>query len=167
MSAAAGSPNRRRWWVAGSLVVAALGLVVVQGLGEATLYFRTADEAVAQRKSLEGRRFRIEGDVVGQSVATTDGGVDFLIASKGVEVPVRHRGDPPEMFNKGIPVVLEGRFDGNYFASDRMLVKHSETYIAENPDRVAPVSARSPGPDVTVDQRVDDAAPLRADPPVR
>ena len=33
-------------------------------------------------------------------------------------------------------MVLEGRFVGEGFASDRILVKHSETYVAENPDRV-------------------------------
>jgi cytochrome c-type biogenesis protein CcmE len=32
--------------------------------------------------------------------------------------------------------VLEGRFSGEHFASDRILVKHSETYEAEHPDRV-------------------------------
>jgi cytochrome c-type biogenesis protein CcmE len=55
-----------------------------------------------------------------------------------VEVPVLHHGDPPEMFKPGIPVVLEGQFQGgtDTFSSDRILVKHSETYIAENPDRV-------------------------------
>jgi cytochrome c-type biogenesis protein CcmE len=40
------------------------------------------------------------------------------------------------MFKPGIPVVLEGRFTGDVFTSDRILVKHSETYIARNPERV-------------------------------
>lgn len=136
---------RRRLWLAGLLVAGALGLLLVQGLGEATLYFRTADEAVAQRKVLGDRRFRIEGDVVDGSVAQISGGVAFVLTHKGVEVPVRHRGDPPELFQPGIPVVLEGRFRGDSFASDRMLVKHSETYVAENPERVRPAPPE-PGP---------------------
>ena len=128
--------SRRRLWVAGGLVLAALGFLLVQGLGNATLYFRTADEAAAQREALGDRRFRIEGDVVAGSVRTEPGGVAFNITANGVEVAVQHEGDPPELFQPGIPVVLEGSFDDTVFRSDRMLVKHSETYVAENPERV-------------------------------
>ncbi len=114
----------------------ALGFLIVRGLGDATVYFRTADEAVAQRASLGDRRIRIEGDVVAGSVQEVSGTVDFRITSKGVEVPVVHHGDPPELFKPGIPVVLEGRFQGEQFSSDRILVKHSETYVADHPERV-------------------------------
>lgn len=128
--------TRRRLWLAGLVVLGALGFLVFQGLGNATLYFRTADEAVAQRSELGDRRFRIEGDVVDGSVQKVGNDVSFTLTSKSVEVPVRHQGDPPELFKPGIPVVLEGRFQGDVFSSDRILVRHSETYVAENPDRV-------------------------------
>ncbi len=128
--------TRGRLWIAGVVVVAALGFLVLQGLGNATLYFRTADEAVAQRAELGDRRFRIEGDVVDGSVRQVGNDVSFILTSKNVEVPVRHKGDPPELFRPGIPVVLEGRFQGDYFSSDRIMVRHSETYVAENPERV-------------------------------
>ena len=132
--------SRRRLWLAGVVVLAALGFLVFQGLGNATLYFRTADEAVAQRSELGDRRFRIEGDVVDGSVRQDGNNVSFTLTSKSVEVPVVHKGDPPELFRPGIPVVLEGRFQDDHFSSDRMLVKHSETYVAENPERVTPSS---------------------------
>ena len=130
--------SRRRLWLAGVVVLAALGFLVFQGLGNATLYFRTADEAVAQRSELGERRFRIEGDVVDGSVRQEGNDVSFTLTSKSVEVPIRHKGDPPELFRPGIPVVLEGRFQGDHFSSDRIMVRHSETYVAENPERVTP-----------------------------
>ncbi|HEX6596995.1 MAG TPA: cytochrome c maturation protein CcmE [Acidimicrobiales bacterium] len=126
----------RRLWIAGAVVLAALGFLVFKGLGSATVYFRTADEAVAQRESLGDRRFRIQGTVVAGSVRTVGDDVGFDIESNGVTVPIVHQGDPPELFQPGIPVVLEGRFRGEQFSSDRILVKHSETYVAENPERV-------------------------------
>lgn len=132
--------TRRRLWLAGVVVLAALGFLVFQGLGNATLYFRTADEAVAQREQLGDRRFRIEGDVVDGSVRQVGNDVSFTLVKNSVQVPVQHKGDPPELFRPGIPVVLEGRFQGDHFASDRILVKHSETYVAENPDRVKTTS---------------------------
>jgi len=132
--------QRRRLWLAGSIVVAALGFLVFQGLGNATVYFRTADEAVAQRSTLGTRRFRLEGIVVSGSVSESRGDVAFRVANNGVEVPVVHRGDPPEMFKPDVAVVLEGHFQGQAFASDRILVKHSENYVADHPERVSTTS---------------------------
>ncbi len=131
--------HRRRYVVVGVVVAAALGFLLVRGLGNATLYFRTADEAVAQRQQLDGRRFRIEGTVVAGSVQQVANQVAFKIENKGVVVPVDHQGDPPELFKPGIPVVLEGHFVGETFASDRIMVKHSEDYIAKHPSRVTTV----------------------------
>ena len=140
MAVGAAPPVRRtskaRVVVGAVIVLGALGFLLLR-LGDATVYFRTADEAVAQRDQLGDRRFRIEGVVMAGSVRQSDGGVDFRIEENGVEVPVRHTGDPPELFQPDIPVVLEGRFtDGSdVFASDRIMVKHSETYQEENPER--------------------------------
>jgi cytochrome c-type biogenesis protein CcmE len=114
------------------VLIAVMGVLVYKGLSEATLYFRTADEAVAQKSSLGTRRFRMEGTVVAQPAerGTT---VEFDVRNKGVTVPVHHTGSPPEMFRPGIPVVLEGHWDpsGRFFASDHILVKHDEKYESE------------------------------------
>ncbi|MDZ7678386.1 MAG: cytochrome c maturation protein CcmE [Acidimicrobiales bacterium] len=135
------------------LIVVALVAVVMMGLGDAAVFFRNADEAVAQRAELGDRRFRIQGLVDGDTVTDTTRGVDFVITHNGVEVTVAHEGDPPDLFQPGIPVVLEGRWarvdapdlvapvdalptdDGWYFASDRFFVKHTEVYAEEHPER--------------------------------
>lgn len=130
--------SRRRVWIVLAVVLAALGYLAWQGIDSATLYFYNADEAVARRDDLGDRRFRVQGTVEPGSVAERGGAVDFTIAFAGATVPVHHVGDPPELFQPGIPVVLEGRWEGETFASDRMMVKHSSEYKAENPDRVDP-----------------------------
>jgi cytochrome c-type biogenesis protein CcmE len=120
------------------LIVAAIGFVLFQGLNNAALYYRNADEAVAQRASLGTRRFRVQGTVQ-QGVQKVGQEVDFVIAFNDASIEVHHQGDPPDLFQPGLPVVLEGHWseDGTYFASDRILVKHSEDYKAQNPDRVS------------------------------
>ena len=132
--------RRRKPWVYGVLVLVlvGLGVVVYQGLTSASLYFYNADEAVAQRTDLGDKRFRLQGTVLGDSVDPTDQGVDFTVAYNGVEVAVRHAGDPPELFQPGIPVVVEGRWDtsGDFFRSDTIRVKHSEQYEADNKGRL-------------------------------
>lgn len=127
--------GRRRLAIAAAVVLGALGFLVARGLGDAAVYFRTADEAVAQKAELGDRRFRLEGVVV-PGVRTAGDAVDFAVEESGVRVDVTHRGDPPELFKADIPVVLEGRWEGDRFASDRIMVKHSAEYRAENPERV-------------------------------
>jgi cytochrome c-type biogenesis protein CcmE len=120
-----------------ALIVVAIGFVLFQGLNNAALYYRNADEAIAQKQSLGTRRFRVQG-IVQPGVNKAGQEVDFAIAFNNATVNVKHTGDPPDLFQAGLPVVLEGHWsdDGSYFASDRILVKHSEEYKAENPDRV-------------------------------
>ena len=121
-----------------AVVLVGLAVVVYQGLTSASLYFYNADEAVAQRADLGDRRFRLQGTVLGDSVEPTESGVNFTVAFDGVPVDVHHEGDPPELFQPGIPVVLEGRWDpsGDFFASDTIRVKHSEQYQADNSGRL-------------------------------
>lgn len=119
-----------------AVVVAAIAFLAVKGLGDATVYFKTADEAVAERETLGDRRFRIEGAVVTDSVRQSGDQVEFDIINAGEVVHVRHAGDPPELFKPGIPVVLEGRWQGSHYASDRIMVKHTSEYREQNPERV-------------------------------
>ncbi|MPY96155.1 MAG: hypothetical protein GEV08_24755 [Acidimicrobiia bacterium] len=118
------------------LVVAALAFVLVRGLGDATLFFYNVDEAVAKRDTLDEQRFRLQGNVVDDSVTRTGAGANFVLTFNGVEADVRHQGDLPQLFQPGIPVVLEGQWRGERYESDRVLVKHTEVYTAEHPDRV-------------------------------
>ena len=141
-SGAGGAPSpprprriRRRWLplVVLAIVVVGLGALVYKGLSDATLYFRNADEAVAQRDDLGTKRFRLQGTVVGEP--ETDGdSVTFAVAYNSVEVDVAHTGTPPDMFRPGIPVVLEGHWsaEGTVFESDRMLIKHDESYESKD-----------------------------------
>jgi cytochrome c-type biogenesis protein CcmE len=129
------SNQRGRLVIVGLVIAGAIGFLLWQGLGNATVYFKTADEAVREKETLGTRRFRVEGVVLDDVVQSGDA-VRFTIEEKGAKVAVRHQGDPPELFRPGIPVVLEGHWQGDAFASDRILVKHTSEYRAEHPDRV-------------------------------
>jgi cytochrome c-type biogenesis protein CcmE len=123
------------------LIVVAIGFVLFQGLNNAALYYRNADEAVAQKPSLGTRRFRVQGNVL--PFDKTARPVVFDIEFNDVKVHVQHQGDPPELFQEGLPVVLEGRWsdDQQTFLSDRILVRHSEEYKDENPDHFSSTNA--------------------------
>jgi cytochrome c-type biogenesis protein CcmE len=154
----AAPPIRRRRWLPialVALVVVAIGALLVKTLGDATLFFKNVDEAVAERDSLGDRRFQLQGTVVPGTIARSelDGrpAVAFSISFNGVATDVMHVGNPPELFKEGEAVVLEGHWtegvpatgaldggvrDGWYFSSDRMLAKHDSSYEADNGDRI-------------------------------
>ena len=135
--------GRRRRWTAALIVAGvavAVALLVNNLLGDAALFFYNADEAVERRDDLGSQRFRIQGTPLGEAAETFEDDrpvLAFAIAFEDAVVDVVHTGDPPELFQPGVPVVLEGAWtagsgpaavDGWHFASDRMLVKHDNDY---------------------------------------
>ena len=121
-----------------ALVAGAVAFLLVKGLGDATVFFRNADEAVADRDDLGTKRFRLQG-TVGERVGTAGDAVRFEVEYRCVSVQVVHEGDPPELFKPGIPVVLEGSFEAppsDVYRSDRIFVKHTSEYREEEADRL-------------------------------
>lgn len=133
------SAQRHRLAVVGVVVVAALGFLVFKGLTTAIVFFKTANEAISQRASLGNSDFQMEGMVVRGSVQHRGGDdYSFTVESAGVKVAVENTGDPPQLFRPGLPVVVVGHFVGSsdVFASDQIMVKHSQSYVAAHPNRV-------------------------------
>ena len=122
-------PRRRmRYVVAGGLCAAAVVFLLVGGLSRNIVYFRTVSEAVAERSEQSDDRLRMAGEVVPGSVERRPDGVAFQVREGGAIASVVHRGDPPELFKEGAPVVCEGRWDGEVFSSDRIMIKHGSEY---------------------------------------
>jgi cytochrome c-type biogenesis protein CcmE len=142
-----------------AVVVAGLGFVLLQTLGSAALFFYNADEAVERRDELVEQRFRIQGTPFGDPIAVEvernglrEVGVAFPISFDGIVVDVVHVGSPAELFQPGVPVVLEGTWqtglpsgvdqitqganDGWHFASTEMIVKHDNDYRNDNKERL-------------------------------
>ena len=142
-----GATGQRKWpwFIVLIVIVVGIGFVVSKAISDATLFFYNADEAVQMRDELGDKLFRLQGTVESGTTERTADGVAFKVAFNGVEVVVAHQGDPPDMFSDQIPVVLEGHWavaDGEpVFDSDFMLVKHGDTYVAENSDRLEEAAA--------------------------
>jgi cytochrome c-type biogenesis protein CcmE len=109
--------------------------VLFEGLTNATVYFYNVDQAVAKRSELGTSRFRIQGNVIPTSVRDEGQRMEFDLKYHDVVVHVVHTGDVPSLFKPAIPVVLEGSFRGDTYRSDRMLLKHDETYDEDHKSR--------------------------------
>ena len=119
--------------------------------------FLPADEAVEERSELGDRRFQLLGSPISNVNADQTFLIDgkeytfFSISFDEVIVDVVSRGTPPDLFDEGIPVVLEGKWiqgplpipeyiferganDGWWFSTNRILVKHDNDYREDRID---------------------------------
>ena len=132
-------PKRRAWPAALvlGLVFIAAAIILFQGISNATVYFCNANEVGQKSDCMPGRRFRVQGTVDTGSVRHIGSDTNFTVTYGGATIPVHYNGEPGGIFKEGLPVVVEGKMgtDG-VFAGDRVLVKHTEQYRAQNPDRV-------------------------------
>jgi len=132
-------PGRARLIAVALILVAALIFLLVEGLGSSLDYFDTVAQALAHKQTIGTSTIRLEGVVVRGSVEHTATGTDFVISSNDRHVRVDNTGDPPQLFQPGIPVVVVGHFvsaSSDRFLSNQIMVKHSADYIAAHPNRV-------------------------------
>jgi cytochrome c-type biogenesis protein CcmE len=137
--------QRRRWApvVVLALVLIAGGVLVTQFLRSAVDYYCNVDE-IGRREGCEpGRRLRVQGTVDQGTVDTVDGVTTFTISFDGATMPVRYEGQPGGIFDECQPVVVHGELVGETFEGDRVEVKHSNEYEAENADRIDRAAAES------------------------
>ena len=117
--------------------VAVLGFVLYQAVSSASVYFYNVDEAVAQRDEIGDKTIRLQGVVTSEPATDASGRITFVVTYNGVDATVYHVGaEPTDLFERDVPVVAEGHWIDEVFQSDQLLIKHSESYVAENPDRI-------------------------------
>jgi cytochrome c-type biogenesis protein CcmE len=133
-------PPRRRNWRAIALLVVVLiggGVVVTKFLTSAIDFYCNVDEIGTKSGCETGRRLRIQGTVDEGTVEKSGGVTEFDISFHGVTRAVRYQGDPGGLFQECIPVVVHGVVDdAGVFLGDKLEVKHSNEYEADNPDRL-------------------------------
>lgn len=131
--------KKKRRWIPIVMVVAAMsagGVVVTKFLTSAIDYYCNVDE-VGSRPGCEGdRRLRVQGIVEEGSVQQQDGGTSFVMVFNLEKIKVVYAGDPGGVFQECIPVVAHGRVIDGTFESDRIEVKHSNSYVEKNKTRL-------------------------------
>ena len=152
----------RNWVIMGALVVVA-AFVLYQALTSARVYFLNVDEAVERQSELADDTFNLQGTVITEPTTAADGAMLFTISFGGADAEVRHIGDEPtDLFGVGEPVVAKGHWAGDVFVSEQVLIKHSEEYVEDNPDRVEyevePSTSETDGAATTTEDSLGSAA---------
>lgn len=121
-------------YIIGLVVVAgALAYLVFGGLGQNLVYFITPSEYFQQVDRYQNRQVRLGGLVKEGSLNYNPQTLElrFVVTDGVKDIPIKSSGStPPALFGENRGVVVEGKFQGEAFVSQNLLVKHSETYQA-------------------------------------
>jgi cytochrome c-type biogenesis protein CcmE len=132
--------TKRRTVIVVGLLVLAVGALLSQGLLHSLNYFDTVDEVLQHKSSIGTSVIRLEGVVKPGTVHRSTNGASFVVTgSQSHQIYVIETGNPPQLFQANIPVVVVGHFAASNqwtFYGNQILVKHSASYIAQHPQRV-------------------------------
>ncbi len=124
---------RMRAFIIPALGLAAviMGFLVFNLINDNLVYYRTPTEVLADDIT-DGERLRIGGQVMVGTVVQQVDSVEFEVGDGINNIAVVHQGAAAQLFQEGIGVVVEGRWQDGTFHSDTMLVKHDEQYRTED-----------------------------------
>ena len=124
--------KKRRLAFAAALLLAGAGVagVIVYGLGQNTMYFRSPSDVAAKMVS-EGIAFRLGGLVEQGSLQHGAGAeVHFKVTDGKSSVAADFNGVLPALFREGQGVVATGAMNASgTFVAHEVLAKHDEKYM--------------------------------------
>jgi cytochrome c-type biogenesis protein CcmE len=132
-----------------ALGVAALFLV---GFKEAAVYAMPADEVVAKAGALNGKRLRVDGELVPGTLVKRDDGCEyrFRMQVNKVELPIRFaKCVIPDTFRDrpegGVMVTVEGELidDGKLLEASTVMAKCASKYDPETQEIINPDGSRT------------------------
>ncbi|MDQ3957174.1 MAG: cytochrome c maturation protein CcmE [Actinomycetota bacterium] len=135
------SPKRRAKFVAGGGIIAvALGGLVVWAMARpnATSFYYTTSELQAQSLAASSSEYRVNGNVVPDSVVRDGLATTFDITDGATPVTVTTTDALPDAFwtamaadSSRVEVVAQGSYDGSVFTASKVLAKCPSKFQAE------------------------------------
>ena len=127
------------------VIAGALAWVLISGLKNSLVYYRTPTEVVQMKQAAYGEPIRLGGYVVPGTVQHEGSALRFVISDGTTRMTVIATGTIPSLFKAGQGVVVEGseHADGAFHA-DTVLVKHNGVYAPPSPG-VTPTAANVSG----------------------
>ncbi|MDO8644475.1 MAG: cytochrome c maturation protein CcmE [bacterium] len=111
------------------IILGGLGYLLWGGLEENLVYFVTPSELTAKGEAAIGNPVRLGGMVVEGSIQSDKNRTSFRIKDNKDQITIITYVTPPQMFQEGIGVVVEGALQPDKtFLADRLMVKHGNEY---------------------------------------
>ncbi|MFQ5612582.1 MAG: cytochrome c maturation protein CcmE [Anaerolineae bacterium] len=117
--------------VGGIIIVLAIAYLIVAGFQNTVSYFLTVDELYAREQAMLDRNVRVSGKVDEASIDfnNRDLILAFEITSEtGERLPVVFNGPKPDQMRHDADAIIEGKWDGDVFTANTLLLKCPSRY---------------------------------------
>lgn len=126
------SANKKTKFMVGGVAIAlAVVYLIYTGVQSTAAYFLTVDEFYAKGEAMYDRNVRIAGDVDAETIAfnNRDLILEFDVTSDtGDRMHVVFNGPKPDQMREGAEAILEGKYDGEVFQAQSLLLKCPSRY---------------------------------------
>lgn len=126
------------------VATAAISVLAIAAAGDSLSYYVTPEE-FAQEREVEGKRWRIGGRVIEESIVERDGRpIEFTIRGyDGTTVSISYDGAYPSLFGPNAIVIAEGTaMSPTHLDASLVIIKHEDAFVTDTDD--SPVSAPVP-----------------------
>jgi cytochrome c-type biogenesis protein CcmE len=126
------SANKKIKFIVGGVVIAlAIVFLIYSGIQNNATYFWTVDELYAKGEAQYNRPVRVSGVVDGDTIEfnNRDLILEFdVLSATGERMPVVFNGPKPDQMRDEAEAILEGKFDGDVFTAQSLLLKCPSRY---------------------------------------
>ena len=126
------SANKKTKFIVGGVVIAlAIVYLIYTGVQSTAAYFLTVDELYAKGEAMHNRTVRVSGKVDETTIDFNNR--DLILAfdvtsESGERLPVIFNGPKPDQMREGADAILEGKYDGQTFTAQSLLLKCPSRY---------------------------------------
>jgi cytochrome c-type biogenesis protein CcmE len=127
----AAANKRVKFIVGGALIAVAIIYLIYAATQSTAAYFLTVGELYDKGAAIYDRNVRVSGKVVGDSVDfnSRDLILQFQIVDEnGTALPVVFNGPKPDQMRQDAEAIIQGKFDGNAFQAQELLLKCPSRY---------------------------------------
>ena len=124
--------NKKTKFIIGGVIIAlAIVYLIYNGIQSSAAYFLTVDELYAKGTAIENRTVRVSGQVDADTIDfnNRDLILTFDVTSEtGERLPVIFNGPKPDQMREGAEAIMEGKYDGELFTAQSLMLKCPSRY---------------------------------------
>ncbi len=123
--------KKTKFIVGGVIIILAIAYLIYTGVQSSAAYFFTVDELYTKGTEMENRTVRVSGKVDATTIDfnNRDLLLQFDVTSEtGQRMHVIFNGPKPDQMREGADAILEGKYDGQAFTAQSLLLKCPSRY---------------------------------------
>jgi cytochrome c-type biogenesis protein CcmE len=124
--------NKKMKFVVGGVMIAlAIVYLIYTGIQSSSAYFLTVSELYAKGEAMQNRTVRVAGAVDAETITFDNRDLILtfdVLDEDGERMAVVFNGPKPDQMREGAEAIVEGKYDGNVFTAQTLLLKCPSRY---------------------------------------